>query len=116
MDEPPGYSFADLFLANNLLFLIATVIMLVLAGILSAAEGAYFALTPDEVETFSRSKSDKDKLITSLLSTPRILLGVLTTWKYVTLIACTVIFSLGLNFSPSAGLLTESIVLTICFC
>jgi putative hemolysin len=115
LDEPPGYNFTDLFVTNNLLFLFSTVILLVLAGVVSAAEGAFFALTPEDVESFRKGKSTSDKLVSTLLASPRMLLTVLTTWKYVMLIFCAVIFSIALNVTQGGGLFTESLVLTIFF-
>jgi putative hemolysin len=115
LDEPPGYSFANFYLTNNLLFLFTTVVLLLLAGLVSSMEAAFFALTPEEVDAFRHGKSTKEKLISTLLGTPKLLLAVLTTWKYVMLIFGAVIFSVGLNLTKASGIFTESLVLTIAF-
>jgi putative hemolysin len=78
-------------------------------------EAAFFALTPEEVDAFRHGKSTKEKLISTLLGTPKLLLAVLTTWKYVMLIFGAVIFSVGLNLTKASGIFTESLVLTIAF-
>ena len=115
MGEPPGYSFADLYLKNNLLFLFTTVALLLLAGLVSATEAAFFALAPDEADAFRKGKTKRDRITASLLAIPRLLLAVLTVWKYVMLIFCAVIFSLALNFSKESGIVSESLILTIIF-
>lgn len=115
MGEPPGYSFADFYLKNNLLFLLTTVALLLLAGLVSATEAAFFALAPDEADVFRKGKTKRDRITATLLGIPRLLLAVLTAWKYVMLIFCAVIFSLTLNFSKESGIVSESLILTIIF-
>jgi putative hemolysin len=115
LDEPPGFAFTDLILGDNLPYLFTTVIFLVLAGFVSASEAAFFSLTPEEVESFRRGKSEKEKLVSKLLGTPRLLLTVLTAWKYVMLMSCAVLFTIAISFTDEIGTITESLILTVFF-
>jgi putative hemolysin len=115
LDEPPSIFIADFYSSENLLYIFITVMVLFLSGIVSAAEAAFFSLSPEEVDGFRKGKNEKDKLIARLLGTPRLFLTVLTTWKYIMLIVCAVMFKIAISFTASAGLVTESLVLTMFF-
>jgi putative hemolysin len=115
LDEPPSFSIGDFYLKENLLYIFISVVILLLSGIVSATEAAIFSLTPEEVESFRKGKREKDRILAALLGTPRLLLAALTTWKYVMLIFCAVMFNIAFNLSESKGLITQSLVLTVFF-
>ena len=114
MDEPPSYVLSDLLSADNLPYIIASVMLIFLCGLISVSESAFFSLKPDQLDQLKRDEK-RARAIRELLGHPRLLLTVLTTWKYVMLISCSVIFSIALNLTASSGIGTETIVLTIVF-
>jgi putative hemolysin len=115
LDEPPSYNLLTSYLGDNLPYLIVTVFFLLLAGLVSASEAAFFSLAPSEVENFRRSKTAADKVIADLLGAPKLLLAVLTAWKYVMLTGCAVIFTIAISFTESVGTIIESLILTVAF-
>jgi len=115
LDEPPSFSIPDFYTGENLLYIFITAVVLLLSGIVSATEAAFFSLTPEEVDGFRKGRTEKDRIVANLLGTPRLFLTVLTTWKYISLIICAVMFKIAISFSASTGVLTESVVLTLLF-
>jgi putative hemolysin len=108
LDEPPSYNFFHFLIGDNLIYILISVVLIFMAGIISAAEAAFFAIKPDQ------AIEGKGKL-RSILSNPRLLLSVLTSWKYVMLIACSVIFTLGVHFSKERDVFTDTLVVSIGF-
>ncbi|HVA97638.1 MAG TPA: gliding motility-associated protein GldE [Bacteroidia bacterium] len=60
---------------GTLTAIIAIAILLFFSGIISAAEAAFFALSPADVETLKSSNTKKDIRIIDLISKPRLLLA-----------------------------------------
>jgi putative hemolysin len=115
LDEPPSYSFLNFLLENNLLYTLISVVMVFLAGLFSAAESAVFSLKPEQIEELRKNKSKKEKAVMQLLSDPRLLLSVLTAWKYLMLIGCAVIFTLAINLTVESTMGGEALLLTAVF-
>jgi putative hemolysin len=86
-----------------------------LAGILSAGESALFSLKPEHIEELRKNKGKKAKRTMQLLNDPRLLLTVITTWKYLMLIGCAVIFTLAVNIAQENKIGAEGLLLTIVF-
>jgi gliding motility-associated protein GldE len=100
---------------DNLLYIIIAVILVVLAGIISMSESAMFSLTADQLNELRTNRGKKGRKINDLLSNPRLLLSVFTAWKYVTLIACAVIFTIAVNIAEGSGIGIEGLLLTVLF-
>jgi gliding motility-associated protein GldE len=84
-----------------------------LAGVLSATESALFSLKQPEIDNVSDTR--KRKLISKLLGNPRLLVTVLTTWKYAMLISAAVLFTIAIRVPNELGFLPFTLVLTIVF-
>lgn len=78
MDDPPGEILLALFSGiglDQLFSLIAIIILLVISGLVSASEVAFFSLTPNDLEQL-RARGDSSSLaVVELLSKPRLLLA-----------------------------------------
>lgn len=78
MDEPPSYTLLQLFSGFGLMHAIsfaAIGVLLILSGLISGSEVAFFSLKQDDLERCRESKDRLDKLIVDLLSKPRHLLA-----------------------------------------
>jgi putative hemolysin len=114
LDEPPSYFSSDILSGSNLLYILVTVVLLFVAGLLSASEGAFFSLTPEEVESLQKSKRKNEQQLASILGSPRLLLAVITAWKYVALLSCALLFALAITLTKQ-NMLGEALVLAITF-
>lgn len=78
MDEPPSYTLAILFSDLSLFHLAslgAILVLLIISGLVSGSEVAFFSLKPDDLDRCRQSKNRNDQLIIELLSRPRHLLA-----------------------------------------
>jgi putative hemolysin len=115
LDEPPSYSILFILSGNNLLYLFITVILLFLAGLLSATEAALFSLKSADIDKLRNGADMRGKIVAQLLSQPRLLLSSLTAWKYVMLISSSVLFAIAILFADSTEVVIEVFVITIAF-
>ncbi len=78
MDEPPSYTLLQLFSGFGLMHVIsfsAIAVLLIISGLVSGSEVAFFSLKPDDLERCRESDDKRDKLIVQLLARPRHLLA-----------------------------------------
>ncbi|MDH4057226.1 MAG: gliding motility-associated protein GldE [Cyclobacteriaceae bacterium] len=78
MDEPPSNTLLLLFSDFNLMHLISfavIAVLLIVSGLVSGSEVAFFSLKPDDLDRCRESKKRSDKLILELLGKPRHLLA-----------------------------------------
>jgi putative hemolysin len=113
LDEPPSYSLFGFLISNNGLYLFITALLLLFTGLLSVVESALFSLREDDIHTLRNGKDRRGKIVLDLLKNPRLLLSVLTAWKYVSLISASVIFTIAARLTDQSGLITEVVALTI---
>lgn len=115
MDEPPSFQIAEYFSGGNLIYILVTVLLLFLAAVISMSESAFFSLQPEEVESIRRRNPKKGKQVSDLISHPKLLLSVLTFWKYLMLIASAIIFTIAIQIGGTARLIEELILLASAF-
>lgn len=73
LEEPPSsYWLADPFLLSSLLII---AVLLLVSGLVSASEVAFFSLRADDLEKCKNSSDQKDKNIVDVLRNPRLLLA-----------------------------------------
>jgi putative hemolysin len=108
LDEPPSYNFTSFLIGDNFIYILISVILIFLAGVISASEASLFSLDGDQAKNLLKKRA-------GLLNNPRLLLSVLTTWKYAMLVGCSVIFTLAVQFSRDTDFFSETLVLTIGF-
>ncbi|MBT1703054.1 gliding motility-associated protein GldE [Chryseosolibacter indicus] len=114
MDEPPSYSkYLTLFFGDNLLYLFITVLLVLMAGIVSATEASLFSLKQEDLEKLKNQK--KQKVVTNLLDRPRLVVTVLTAWKYVMLISAAVMFTIATRIPHEVGIISFTLLLTVVF-
>ncbi|MCU0355998.1 MAG: gliding motility-associated protein GldE [Cyclobacteriaceae bacterium] len=78
MDEPPSYILQALladFSLMNVVNLAIIIVLLIMSGLISGSEVAFFSLKPDDLERCRESEHDRDKSIVALLDNPRTLLA-----------------------------------------
>jgi len=78
LDEPPSNTLLLLFSDFNLMHLISfavIAVLLIVSGLVSGSEVAFFSLKPDDLDRCRESKKRSDKLILELLGKPRHLLA-----------------------------------------
>ena len=81
-----------------------TTLLLVFSAWSSAIEAAFFSLKTDEVERFRSSAISKEKLVAALLRDPRLLLTVLTTCKYASLVAAATLTMASFSWKATISL------------
>ncbi len=59
----------------EILFLLSIILNLILSGLISGAEVAFFSLKPDQIEDFRKNDRGNDKIVLALLSNPKKLLA-----------------------------------------
>jgi gliding motility-associated protein GldE len=91
------------------------VLAVFIAGAFSAAESALFSLKASNIEELRRDRSKKARILSQILNDPRLLLAILTAWKYLMLIGCAVIFTLAINLTKENKTGSEALLLTIVF-
>lgn len=115
MDEPPSFQLTDISSGDNLLLIILAVCLLFFTALVSACEAACFALTAEDVDAFRSRKTPKANVVASLIANVRLLLTVLTTWKYLSLIGGVVLFSFAPSVSQSASLVSQILTVVLAF-
>jgi gliding motility-associated protein GldE len=78
LDEPPSYILQALladFSLMNVVNLAIIIVLLIMSGLISGSEVAFFSLKPDDLERCRESEHDRDKSIVALLDNPRTLLA-----------------------------------------
>jgi gliding motility-associated protein GldE len=78
LDEPPSYTLLQLLTGLSLIHYIsfaAIVVLLIMSGLVSGSEVAFFSLKPDDLDRLRESDDRNDKSILSLLEKPRQLLA-----------------------------------------
>lgn len=78
MDEPPSHTLLQLFTGFGLVHVVsfsAILILLILSGLISGSEVAFFSLKPNDLDRCRESQERKDKLIVELIGKPRQLLA-----------------------------------------
>jgi putative hemolysin len=113
LDEPPSLQFAEILSGNNLFFIIATVFLILFTAIVSMCESAFFSLNAEEVEEIRKGKTTETQQTARVLANARLLLSVLTTWKYTSLILAVIFFSYSQILFKSASLIGQTLTLTI---
>lgn len=119
MDEPPGFSLLDIPFHQGLLYFFFMALFLFVAAWASAVEAAFFSLTNDDIERFKNSSDEREKIASSLVVDPRLLLSVLTTCKYAMLLVAAIVSVASIAYQEPAlkGLPFETgvFLLTISF-
>lgn len=113
MDEPPSNNYLTLFFGDNILYVSITVLLVLLAGLVSATEASLFSLKKEDLEKLKNQR--KQKVVTNLIDNPKLLVTVLTAWKYVMLIGAIVIFTIATRIPHELGLFSFTLLLTIVF-
>ncbi len=78
MDEPPSYTLLQLLSGLSLMHLISfavIAILLIISGLVSGSEVAFFSLKPEDLDRCRESNKRSDKTIVELLGKPRQLLA-----------------------------------------
>ncbi len=118
MDPEPNSILLSTLDPNLLFGFIAIFILLFCSALISAAEVAYFSLTPKDIDDCSQDSPTKTKLITSLLEKPKKLLATLLVANNFINIGVVILFSvLGKNLfaaiaSPFLKFAVEVILVT----
>jgi putative hemolysin len=115
LDEPPSFLLAQILSGDNLIYIIVAVCFLFFTALISACEAACFALTAGDIEEFRKGKTTHARVIASMLSNARLLLIVLTSWKYLSLIFGVIFFSYSQYPGKPSGLVGQIITLTLSF-
>jgi putative hemolysin len=115
LDEPPSNNLFEFLISNNGLYIIVTALLLLFTGLISVAESAFFSLKQDDLNTLRNGLDKRGHLAVTLLNNPRVLLASLTTWKYITLMSASVIFTIGMQLTDPSAFLTEVVGLTVAF-
>ena len=78
MDEPPSYTLLQLLTGLSLIHYVsfaAIVVLLIISGLVSGSEVAFFSLKPEDLDRIRESDDRNDKSIIALLDRPRQLLA-----------------------------------------
>lgn len=118
MDLASGLSFLSAIDTNVLLGFLGIFILLFCSAIISAAEVAYFSLTPKDIEQCAQESPEKTKIISTLLERPKKLLATLLVANNFINIGVVILFSVvGKNLfeaiaSPLLKFIVEVILVT----
>ncbi len=118
MDSEPSYSFFSTIDTDVLFGFVAIFILLSCSALVSAAEVAYFSLTPKDIDECADHHPDKAKIITSLLEKPKKLLATMLVANNFINIGVVILFSyIGKNLfqaiaSPLLKFIIEVILVT----
>ncbi|PWA04508.1 gliding motility-associated protein GldE [Flavobacterium psychrotolerans] len=118
MDPEPSFSFLSTIDTNVLFGFVAIFILLFCSALVSAAEVAYFSLTPKDLDDCSQNHPTQAAIITTLLEKPKKLLATLLVANNFINIAVVILFSfIGKNLfasiaSPLLKFIVEVIVVT----
>jgi putative hemolysin len=113
LDEPPSFNLITILSDESLLYYIFTAGLLFLTSWASTVEAALFSFPNEDVEQFKQSQNEREKLIASLLASPRLLLNALTTLKYLALLCAATFAIIALTHSVSSNQLSENSVVGI---
>jgi putative hemolysin len=78
LDEPPSHTLLQLFTGFGLVHVVsfsAILVLLILSGLISGSEVAFFSLKPNDLDRCRESQKKKDRLIVELIGKPRQLLA-----------------------------------------
>jgi gliding motility-associated protein GldE len=119
LDEPPSYIPIFISLGSGVLYILLAALFIFLTSLASATEAAFFSLHADDLERLRNSASAREKNVAALQTSPRLLLTMLTAWRYAMMSATAVIFVFFLlrhrdYYHPSSVIVATS-VLTIVF-
>jgi gliding motility-associated protein GldE len=118
LDPEPSFHFSQAIDTDLLFGFIAIFILLFCSALVSAAEVAYFSLTPKDLDECSQENPAKTKIITALLEKPKKLLATLLVANNFINIGVVILFSvLGKNLfeaiaSPFLKFVVEVILVT----
>jgi putative hemolysin len=82
LDEPPSLIILNILSDNSLLYFFLTAVFLLFSAWASAVEGAFFSLNSDDIDRFGNSTNENERTAAMLLANSRLLLSVLTMFKY----------------------------------
>lgn len=106
------------FTISDAVSLLLTVFLLLISGLISASEVAYFSLSPATLEKIENSSNNKDKKILLLLQSPQRLLGAILIGNNLVNVSIILILTLVTNrlvdFSsaPVLGFIFQTIIIT----
>ncbi len=102
MDPEPSFNFLSTIDADVILGFFGIFILLFCSAIISAAEVAYFSLTPKDLDQCAQENPEKTKIITALLHKPKKLLATLLVANNFINIGVVILFSIiGKNLFES---------------
>jgi putative hemolysin len=119
LDEPPSFNLLNLISDQGLIYIGSLSVLLFLSAWVSAVEAAFFSLNNDDVDRFKNSAARQEQIAVQLVTDPKLLLSILSTCKYILLMAAAVVtvvaaFSSG-DSIPGNAMLTRVIVNTVLF-
>lgn len=91
MDEPPSFSILQIITNQSMLYSFFIALLLFFSAWASAVEAAFFSLTNDDIDRFKGSADAREKTAAALVTNPRLLLSVLSTFKYAMLIVSAIV-------------------------
>jgi len=106
------------FTFSDVVSLLITAVLLLLSGLISASEVAYFSFTPANLESMANSGDKQDKKIVRLLETPQRLLAAILVGNNLVNVSIILILTLitnrliDFNNAPALGFIFQTIVIT----
>lgn len=98
--------------------IVTILLLLIISGLISAAESAYFSFSPFQIDNLKKSDDQKNKIIILLLENPKRLLATILVSNIITNVSLVILSSLlifgilGISTFTISGLLIEIVLLS----